>query len=135
MQAIKASQKLFVAASAVAVTFLVMTAGGPALAQDVSQAPEAPIGAAHEASSSGPGGMDPAVARKFGIQGLLGTLPEGMAATVTGEAPPEAAGPDRYLYTTLRVVNASGTRGCGYADWNCMTNLCKTDLGSAAWRG
>ncbi len=41
----------------------------------------------------------------------------------------------RYLYTTLRVVSKSANRGCGYANWNCMTNLCKKDLGTTAWRG
>jgi hypothetical protein len=43
--------------------------------------------------------------------------------------------PKRYTYTTLRVTNRGNTRGCGYADWSCMTNLCKKDLGSLAWRG
>jgi hypothetical protein len=42
----------------------------------------------------------------------------------------------RYLYTTLRVVSSGSARGCGYADWNCMTNLCRSDLAdTSAWRG
>lgn len=41
----------------------------------------------------------------------------------------------RFLYTTLRTLSSSGSRGCGYADWNCMTNLCKSDLNNLAWRG
>ena len=41
----------------------------------------------------------------------------------------------RYIYTTLRVTTDGAPRGCGYADWNCMANLCKAELGSASWRG
>ncbi len=41
----------------------------------------------------------------------------------------------RYLYTTLRIVSSSASRGCGVNDWNCMTKLCKADLGQSAWRG
>jgi photosystem II stability/assembly factor-like uncharacterized protein len=40
-----------------------------------------------------------------------------------------------YIYTTLRVTNSGSTRGCGYANWSCMTGLCRSDLGSSAWRG
>lgn len=47
----------------------------------------------------------------------------------------EVAG-TRYLYTTLRVTTNTSTRGCGYANWNCMTRLCKKDLrDNTAWRG
>ncbi|MEX0320026.1 MAG: M4 family metallopeptidase [Ruegeria sp.] len=42
---------------------------------------------------------------------------------------------DSYLFTTLRIISDSGPRGCGYSDWNCMTRLCRTDLGNSAWRG
>lgn len=41
----------------------------------------------------------------------------------------------RYLYTSLRIISSSASRGCGVNDWNCMTNLCKADLGQSAWRG
>lgn len=42
----------------------------------------------------------------------------------------------RYLYTTLRIISSSASRGCGVYNWNCMTNLCKADLNSqSAWRG
>jgi Zn-dependent metalloprotease len=41
----------------------------------------------------------------------------------------------QYLYTSLRVINNGSPRGCGYGNWNCMAQLCKTDLGAAAWRG
>ena len=53
----------------------------------------------------------------------------GFAKTVE---PPVAR---RFLYTTLRVINNGNPRGCGYSDWNCMTNLCKADLSSVGWRG
>lgn len=43
--------------------------------------------------------------------------------------------PNRYLYSTLRVISGSAPRGCGASDWACMTALCKADLGSDAWRG
>lgn len=55
-------------------------------------------------------------------------------AKISGEAP--SPGKDRYLYTTLRVITNGSPRGCGYANWSCMTNLCKSDLqDAAAWRG
>jgi bacterial leucyl aminopeptidase len=40
-----------------------------------------------------------------------------------------------YIFTTLRSITQSNTRGCSYANWTCMTNLCTSDLGSSAWRG
>jgi hypothetical protein len=53
-----------------------------------------------------------------------------------GTPPPPPPGKDRYLYTTLRVITNGSPRGCGYADWTCMTNLCKSDLqDTSAWRG
>jgi Zn-dependent metalloprotease len=49
--------------------------------------------------------------------------------------PPRTVG-NRYLFTTLRVISSSARRGCGYADYNCMTRLCKSDLrDNSAWRG
>jgi vibriolysin len=47
--------------------------------------------------------------------------------------PPPTGG--QYLYTTLRVITNGSSRGCSYANWTCMTNLCTSDLGSPAWRG
>ena len=45
-------------------------------------------------------------------------------------------GKDRYLYATLRVITNGSPRGCSYANWTCMTNLCKSDLqDTSAWRG
>jgi len=50
-----------------------------------------------------------------------------------GELPP--SGENRYVYTTLRVIGDGSSRGCSYADWTCMANLCKSDLQDAsAWR-
>jgi hypothetical protein len=40
-----------------------------------------------------------------------------------------------YLYTTLRVVSSGGPRGCSYGNWDCMTSLCRADIGASAWRG
>lgn len=42
---------------------------------------------------------------------------------------------DRYIHNTLRVITSSAPRGCSIADWNCMKNICKADLGPTAWRG
>jgi hypothetical protein len=51
-------------------------------------------------------------------------------------APRSTLAGTKYLFTTLRVVNNGNSRGCNYADWNCMANLCKSDLqDNAAWRG
>jgi hypothetical protein len=88
--------------------------------------------------SSGPEGVPPEIAA------LLGQAGEGGATTI---APPavvpdlDAASADasavgsNYIYNTLRVISNGGTRGCGSSDWTCMANLCKSDLGSSAWRG
>jgi hypothetical protein len=35
----------------------------------------------------------------------------------------------------LRVITKASPRGCGVFDWNCMSNICTTDLGPTAWRG
>jgi Zn-dependent metalloprotease len=43
---------------------------------------------------------------------------------------------NKYLRTTLRVINDGNPRGCAYGDWNCMTRICKADLADqSAWRG
>jgi hypothetical protein len=119
-----------------ALCLVVMTnvARGQDASQPPSQEPTGRSGAAGSAAG-GPSGIDPTLTREFGIQQLLGNLPPGQMDTAPGAGPPQAAGPSRYQYTTLRVVNTSAPRGCGYADWNCMTNLCRSDLGSTAWRG
>jgi hypothetical protein len=89
------------------------------------------------AGSSGPEGIPPEIAA------LLGQAGEGGATTI---APPTAV-PDidamsadasavgsNYIYNTLRAISNGGTRGCSSGDWNCMTNLCKADLGSNSWK-
>jgi Zn-dependent metalloprotease len=48
---------------------------------------------------------------------------------------PPATG-NRYIYTTLRVISSSASRGCSSSDWSCMTRICKADLrDQSAWRG
>jgi hypothetical protein len=97
---------------------------------------QAPVSRNEGAAASGPGGLDPSVARQFGVERLFGNLPSGQVATAPASpGPPQAAGPTHYINDTLRVINDGAPRGCGYSDWNCMTNLCKADLGSPAWRG
>lgn len=90
-------------------------------------------------SAAAPEGMPPEIAQLFDDAEASGAA----VSVATSEAPAdlEPASPgamvgSRYLYTTLRVINNSAPRGCGYADWNCMTRLCRSDLrDSAAWRG
>jgi vibriolysin len=43
--------------------------------------------------------------------------------------------PAGYIYDTLRVIANGNPRGCNVNDYNCMTNICKGDLGASAWRG
>ncbi len=119
------------------VAALVLMVGlAPVAAQDTSAAPRLEPGEGeNEAGSALPDGLSSDLIGKFGAEELLGISPEMMAQDLGEEIPPEAALPDRYLYTTLRLVHRGGTRGCGYSDWSCMTNLCKRDLGSLAWRG
>jgi len=60
----------------------------------------------------------------------------GEVGITIGQAPPPPPQKTSYLHTTLRVVNNGNPRGCSYANWNCMTNLCKSDLQDQnAWRG
>lgn len=41
---------------------------------------------------------------------------------------------DSYLYTHLKA--STNSKGCGYSDWNCMTNSCKTTFqNQSVWRG
>lgn len=68
------------------------------------------------------------------------------AGTVT-YAPPEQAesaaamtenaslAGERYIYTSLRVITTGSSRGCSISNWNCMANLCKSDLGQSAFHG
>jgi vibriolysin len=42
---------------------------------------------------------------------------------------------NQYFYNSLRVIADGASRGCSSGNWNCMTNLCKVDLGANAWRG
>ncbi len=86
-----------------------------------------------------PTDMPPEIAEMLGQTG--GSA--GSTDVAASEEPQEADAPeagavagDRYLFTTLRVISKSSARGCGYANWNCMTRLCKRDLNdTAAWRG
>ncbi len=78
------------------------------------------------------------VANMFGGNMGEGTVtfapPEQREINITpAEAAPLAG--DRYFYTSLRVITSASSRGCGVSNWNCMTNLCKADLGQSAWRG
>lgn len=77
---------------------------------------------------------------------MFGGNTGGDEGTVTYAAPDEQAqemspapaatlAGDRYIYHTLRVITSGASRGCSSGDWNCMTNLCKSDLGQSAWRG
>jgi hypothetical protein len=51
------------------------------------------------------------------------------------DAPESAPGAKpQYIQSTLRVIsNTNG--GCSFANWSCMANLCRADLGATAWRG
>jgi Zn-dependent metalloprotease len=39
-----------------------------------------------------------------------------------------------YAFNTLRVITDSSPRGCSLSNWQCMTNLCKADIGTNASR-
>jgi hypothetical protein len=58
-----------------------------------------------------------------------------MAASESPPAEAFALAGDQYIYNSLRVITKNAPRGCNSADWQCMTNLCKADLGQSAWRG
>jgi hypothetical protein len=88
-----------------------------------------------ESLAAPPGGVDPQLIESFGAETIIGMSEEILEQEPGAGPPAEAAMPNRYVYTTLRVVNRGNTRGCGYANWSCMTNLCKRDLGTSAWRG
>lgn len=95
------------------------------------------------AGIAGPEGMPPEIAAMLGGAGSGGA---GDVAIAPPSQPSDPQPPTRsagaataatkYLFTTLRVINNGNPRGCSYANWDCMTNLCKTDLqDNAAWRG
>ncbi len=119
---------------------LVVGSAVSVVAQDASARPtseqgDIPSGGNDESSLAPPAGLSPELEREFGTEALLGVAPEMMAQEPGDEPPPEAALPDRYIYTSLRLIRRGSPRGCGYSDWSCLTNLCKRDLGSSAWRG
>jgi len=130
----------FVEGFAGSLALLVLVGSGPLAAQDASSEPAGPtmeiaVATDEESTTAPPGGLLPGVLESVASPEVLG-LTEGMfEEEIGGEPPAEAALPNRYLYTTLRVVNSGSTRGCGYANWSCMTGLCRNDLGSSAWRG
>jgi len=90
---------------------------------------------------SGPQGIPPEIAQ------MLGTPPSGMdtaqGTIASPEQPKAGLGPKatagagtKYLYNTLRVIADGNPPGCSASNWNCMSNLCKTDLNDQnAWRG
>jgi hypothetical protein len=93
---------------------------------------------AQESGISAPEGMPPDIAEMLGEMESAGAdvavAPSDEPLDVDMPSAAATAG-NRYLYTTLRVITKSSTRGCGYADWSCMTRLCKSDLrDSTAWR-
>jgi leucyl aminopeptidase len=71
---------------------------------------------------------------RFAKLGVEFMIEQGKAAGASPQPQPQPQ-KDRYLYTSLRIISSSANRGCGYGDWNCMTQLCKADLGTTAWRG
>lgn len=88
--------------------------------------------------SAGPEGVPPEIAQMLGQAALGGgevTIAPSEQPSGIDTAAPGLAG-SRYLFTTLRVVTNGSPRGCGHADWSCMSNLCKSDLqDTSAWRG
>ncbi len=90
------------------------------------------------ASTAAPQGMPPEIAGMFGAisrGGEVTVAPSEEPARMEAPMPGPTTAASRYLYTTLRVITNGNSRGCSYANWTCMTNLCTSDLGSSAWRG
>ena len=89
---------------------------------------------------SAPESMPPEIAEMLGEMESTGaeiaTAPSDQPQSLQDlEAGATAAG-NRYIYTTLRVITNAAARGCGYANWNCMTQLCRSDMhDNNAWRG
>src|SRR5689334_16951736 len=82
-------------------------------------------------SSAGPDMMPPEIANQFQGQSHA-TANAPSQGPLTNQ---EKTTGGSYIYSTLRVIRQSASRGCGSGDWSCMTNLCKADLGPDAWRG
>jgi hypothetical protein len=47
---------------------------------------------------------------------------------------PSELGKGQYLLTIPHVIGHDNPRGCTNAGWDCMTNLCKAELGPASGR-
>ena len=88
--------------------------------------------------SAGPESVRPEIAEMLGQAANGGgevTIAPSEEPSGVDTGVPGLAG-SRYLYTTLRVITNGSPRGCSYANWTCMTNLCKSDLqDTSAWRG
>lgn len=110
------------------VAALAYGAGGQLKAQDAATNLAAPESVPPEVADM----FDQAQANGAEIQVAPSEEPSDAEAVGDGAA---ATG-SRYLYTSLRVTTNGNPRGCGYANWNCMTQLCRSDLSdSSAWRG
>ena len=49
-------------------------------------------------------------------------------------AAPAEFGKGQYVLTVYHVIGQDNPHGCTNAAWDCMTNLCKTELGPASGR-
>ena len=67
-------------------------------------------------------------------QSAVTTYAPAMATPTVRARAAENAKP-QYILNTLRLINQGEPRGCSASNWDCMTNLCKADLGTTAWRG
>jgi hypothetical protein len=47
---------------------------------------------------------------------------------------PSALGKGQYLLSLYHVIGQDNPQGCTNAGWDCMTNLCRTELGPASGR-
>ena len=47
---------------------------------------------------------------------------------------PAEFGKGQYLLTLYHVIGQDSPQGCSNAGWDCMTNLCKSELGPASGR-
>jgi hypothetical protein len=82
------------------------------------------------------------VAICFAVFGLAIQVSAQQAPTVTiaptnpALAPPKRAATDpaMYHYNTMRIITKDSVPACARGDWDCMTNLCKTELGPLAGR-
>jgi hypothetical protein len=52
------------------------------------------------------------------------------------DAPKSAPGTKpQYIQSTLRIISNTNSGGCSFANWSCMADLCRVDLGATSWRG